>query len=524
MSDPARPCGPSLYQSVRYLIGLDVAQWARRNRVEPPWFILTRIGAVALAPAVASAGVLVFGAGYAFGATLWSLSVERTRGLGLLLAIGVISALVGIGSSGLRSSVSNVLLSSNASHLVAVSLHPLSLLVHRGMGPIVRKSATRFLILTLLVLGCVFDVRPLPWLILLLPAVLAVVEAVAGIAVLMNKLVSSTRRGVLSHVWLEVVMVPLLLGLGFMGARWIEGMIRSANLSEEFVVTALAAADATLTSAAPVLLVAGIVLGAAGVSLILWRFARITAYPYAIPGSLRVQYRRLATKERHVTPRSLLSARLAAILWDDSRSAVVSRLQSRLGLRLGALCIGALLGFDLTGRTALSGWERLGLCGAVVTFTLMLGVSYASAQGFSVWLETLRWLVDLGMSRSRAVLHFMSGTLLVVLLPVLPLVCVGAWLTVDFPFAIGFGAGCYVVAVGALAADLLDAARTTYSDGTTEAGVVGDIVSGGVTAGVMSLLALPSVAAALILVALAILGTVMLGDLMRRRLMGVRPR
>ena len=124
-----------------------------------------------------------------------------------------------------------------------------------------RKSATRFLIYTLLVLGCVFDVRPLPWLILLLPAALAAVEAAAGMAVLMNKLVSSTRRGVLSHVWLEVVMVPLLLGLGFMGARWIEGMIRSANLSEEFVVTALAAADATLTSAAPVLLVAGIVLG-----------------------------------------------------------------------------------------------------------------------------------------------------------------------------------------------------------------------------------------------------------------------
>ena len=135
MSDPARPCGPSLYQSVRYLIGPDVAQWARRNRIEPPWFILTRIGAVALAPAVVSAGVLVFGAGYAFGATLWSLSVERTRGLGLLLAIGVISALVGIGSSGLRSSVSNVLLSSNASHLIAIGLHPLSLLVHRGMGP-----------------------------------------------------------------------------------------------------------------------------------------------------------------------------------------------------------------------------------------------------------------------------------------------------------------------------------------------------------------------------------------------------
>lgn len=57
------------------------------------------------------------------------------------------------------------------------------------MGPIVRKSATRFLILTLLVFGCVFDVRPLPWLILLLPVVLAVVEAVAGIAVLMNKFV-----------------------------------------------------------------------------------------------------------------------------------------------------------------------------------------------------------------------------------------------------------------------------------------------------------------------------------------------
>ena len=52
-----------------------------------------------------------------------------------------------------------------------------------------RKSATRFLIFTLLVFGCVFDVRPLPWLILLLPAVLAVVEAVAGIAVLMNKFV-----------------------------------------------------------------------------------------------------------------------------------------------------------------------------------------------------------------------------------------------------------------------------------------------------------------------------------------------
>ena len=100
MSDLARPCGSSLCQSVRYLIGLDVAQWARRNRIEPPWFILTRIGAVALAPAVVFAGVLVFGAGYAFGATLWSLSVERTRGLGLLLAIGVISALVGIGSSG----------------------------------------------------------------------------------------------------------------------------------------------------------------------------------------------------------------------------------------------------------------------------------------------------------------------------------------------------------------------------------------------------------------------------------------
>ena len=132
MSDPARPCGPSLCQSVRYLIGLDVAQWARRNRIEPPWFILTRIGAVALAPAVVFAGVLVFGAGYAFGATLWSLSVERTRGLGLPLAIGVISALVGIGSSGLRSSVSNVLLSSNASHLIAIGLHPLSLLVHRA--------------------------------------------------------------------------------------------------------------------------------------------------------------------------------------------------------------------------------------------------------------------------------------------------------------------------------------------------------------------------------------------------------
>ena len=524
MSDPARPCGPSLCQSVRYLIGLDVAQWARRNRIEPPWFILTRIGAVALAPAVVFAGVLVFGAGYAFGATLWSLSVERTRGLGLLLAIGVISALVGIGSSGLRSSVSNVLLSSNASHLVAVSLHPLSLLVHRGMGPIVRKSATRFLILTLLVFGCVFDVRPLPWLILLLPAVLAVVEAVAGIAVLMNKLVSSTRRGVLSHVWLEVVMVPLLLGLGFMGARWIEGMIRPANLSEEFVVTVLAAADAALTSAAPVLVAAGIVLGVAGVGLILWRLAGITAYPYAIPGSLRIQYRRLETKGRRFTPRGLLSARLAAILWDDSRSAVVSRLQSRLGLRLGVLCMGALLGFDLTERMDLSGWERFSLCGAVVTFTLTLGVSYTSAQGFSVWLETLRWLVDLGMSCSRAVLHFMSGTLLVVLLPVLPLVCVGAWLAADFPFAIGFGAGCYVVAVGALAADLLDAARTTYSDGTTEAGVVGGVVSGGVTAGVMFLLALPSVAAALILVVLAILGTVMLGDLMRRRLMGVRPR
>ena len=524
MSDPARPCGPSLCQSVRYLIGLDVAQWARRNRIEPPWFILTRIGAVALAPAVVFAGVLVFGAGYAFGATLWSLSVERTRGLGLLLAIGVISALVGIGSSDLRSSVSNVLLSSNASHLVAVSLHPLSLLVHRGMGPIVRKSATRFLILTLLVFGCVFDVRPLPWLILLLPAVLAVVEAAAGIAVLMNKLVSSTRRGVLSHVWLEVVMVPLLLGLGFMGARWIEGMIRPANLSEEFVVTVLAAADAALTSAAPVLVAAGIVLGVAGVGLILWRLAGITAYPYAIPGSLRIQYRRLETKGRRFTPRGLLSARLAAILWDDSRSAVVSRLQSRLGLRLGVLCMGALLGFDLTERMDLSGWERFSLCGAVVTFTLTLGVSYTSAQGFSVWLETLRWLVDLGMSCSRAVLHFMSGTLLVVLLPVLPLVCVGAWLAADFPFAIGFGAGCYVVAVGALAADLLDAARTTYSDGTTEAGVVGGVVSGGVTAGVMFLLALPSVAAALILVVLAILGTVMLGDLMRRRLMGVRPR
>ena len=524
MSDPARPCGPSLCQSVRYLIGLDVAQWARRNRIEPPWFILTRIGAVALAPAVVFAGVLVFGAGYAFGATLWSLSVERTRGLGLLLAIGVISALVGIGSSGLRSSVSNVLLSSNASHLVAVSLHPLSLLVHRGMGPIVRKSATRFLILTLLVFGCVFDVRPLPWLILLLPAVLAVVEAAAGIAVLMNKLVSSTRRGVLSHVWLEVVMVPLLLGLGFMGARWIEGMIRPANLSEEFVVTVLAAADAALTSAAPVLVAAGIVLGVAGVGLILWRLAGITAYPYAIPGSLRIQYRRLETKGRRFTPRGLLSARLAAILWDDSRSAVVSRLQSRLGLRLGVLCMGALLGFDLTERMDLSGWERFSLCGAVVTFTLTLGVSYTSAQGFSVWLETLRWLVDLGMSCSRAVLHFMSGTLLVVLLPVLPLVCVGAWLAADFPFAIGFGAGCYIVAAGALAADLLDAARTTYSDGTTEAGVVGGVVSGGVTAGVMFLLALPSVAAALILVVLAILGTVMLGDLMRRRLMGVRPR
>lgn len=524
MSDPARPCGPSLCQSVRYLIGLDVAQWARRNRIEPPWFILTRIGAVALAPAVVFAGVLVFGAGYAFGATLWSLSVERTRGLGLLLAIGVISALVGIGSSDLRSSVSNVLLSSNASHLVAVSLHPLSLLVHRGMGPIVRKSATRFLILTLLVFGCVFDVRPLPWLILLLPAVLAVVEAAAGIAVLMNKLVSSTRRGVLSHVWLEVVMVPLLLGLGFMGARWIEGMIRPANLSEEFVVTVLAAADAALTSAAPVLVAAGIVLGAAGVGLILWRLAGITAYPYAIPGSLRIQYRRLETKGRRFTPRGLLSARLAAILWDDSRSAVVSRLQSRLGLRLGVLCMGALLGFDLTERMDLSGWERFSLCGAVVTFTLTLGVSYTSAQGFSVWLETLRWMVDLGMSCSRAVLHFMSGTLLVVLLPVLPLVCVGAWLAADFPFAIGFGAGCYIVAAGALAADLLDAARTTYSDGTTEAGVVGGVVSGGVTAGVMFLLALPSVAAALILVVLAILGTVMLGDLMRRRLMGVRPR
>ena len=56
-------------------------------------------------------------------------------------------------------------------------------------GPIVRKSATRFLIFTLLVLGCVFDVRPLPWLILLLPAALAAVEAAAGMAVLMNKFV-----------------------------------------------------------------------------------------------------------------------------------------------------------------------------------------------------------------------------------------------------------------------------------------------------------------------------------------------
>lgn len=524
MSDPARSCGPSLRQSVHYLIGLDVAQWACRNRIEPPWFILTRIGAVALAPAVVSAGVLIFGAGYAFGATLWSLSIERTRGLGLLLAIGVIGALAGIGSSGLRSNVSNVLLSSNASHLVAIGLHPLSLLVHRGMGPIVRKSATRFLVLTLLAFGCVFDVRPLPWLTLLLPAVLAVVEAVAGIAVLMNKLASSAKRSVLSHVWLEVAVVPLLLGLGFMSARWFEGMIRSTNLSEEFVVTVLAAADATLASAAPVLVAAGIVLGAAGVGLILWRLAGITAYPYAVPGSLRIQYRRLETKGRRFTPRGLLSARLAAILWDDSRSAVVSRLQGRLGLRLGTLCMGVLLGLDLTGRTALSGWERFALCGAVVTFTLTLGVSYTSAQGFSVWLETLRWLVDLGMSCSRAVSRFMGGTLLVMLLPVLPMVCAGAWLAADFPFAIGFGAGCYIVAAGALAADLLDAARTTHSDGTTEAGVVGGVVSGGVTAGVMFLLALPSVAAALILVALAILGTVMLGCLMRRRLVRVRPR
>ena len=52
-----------------------------------------------------------------------------------------------------------------------------------------RKSATRFLIFTLLALDWVFDVRPLPWLILLPPAVLAVVEAAAGIAVLMNKFV-----------------------------------------------------------------------------------------------------------------------------------------------------------------------------------------------------------------------------------------------------------------------------------------------------------------------------------------------
>lgn len=163
--------------------------------------------------------------------------------------------------------------------------------------------------------------------------------------------------------------------------------------------------------------------------------------------------------------------------------------------------MGVLLGLDLTGRTALSGWERFALCGAVVTFTLTLGVSYTSAQGFSVWLETLRWLVDLGMSCSRAVSCFMGGTLLVMLLPVLPMVCAGA-----------------------LAADLLDAARTTHSDGTTEAGVVGGVVSGGVTAGVMFLLALPSAPAALILVALAILGTVMLGCLMRRRLVRVRPR
>ena len=52
-----------------------------------------------------------------------------------------------------------------------------------------RKSATRFLIFTLLVLGCVFDVRPLPWLILLLLAALAAVGAAAGMAVLMNKFV-----------------------------------------------------------------------------------------------------------------------------------------------------------------------------------------------------------------------------------------------------------------------------------------------------------------------------------------------
>ena len=524
MSDPARPCGPSLYQSVRYLIGLDVAQWARRNRIEPPWFILTRIGAVALAPAVASAGVLIFGAGYAFGATLWSLSVERTRGLGLLLAISVISALAGIGSSGLGSSVSNVLLSSDASHLVAVGLHPLSLLVHRGMGPIVRKSVTRFLVLTLLALGCVFDVRPLPWPVLALPAVLAVVEAAAGTAVLTGRLVSPARRAALGHVWLEVVAALLLLGLGLMGARWLQGMIRSASLSEEFVVTVLASADAALTSAAPVLAAAGIALGAVGVGLVLWRLAGITACPYAIPGSLRVRYRRLGTEGRRLTPRGLLSARLAAMLWDGSRAAVASRLQSRLGLRLGALCMGALLGLDVAGRVALSGWERFALCGAVVTLTLTLGVSYTSAQGFSVWLETLRWLVDLGMPRLRAVSRFMGGTLLAMLLPVLPMVCAGAWLAADLPFAIGFGAGCYVVAAGALAADLLDVAHTTHSDGTTEAGVLGGVASGVVTAGVMSLLALPSVAAALILVALAILGTVMLGDLMRRRLMGVRPR
>ena len=118
----------------------------------------------------------------------------------------------------------------------------------------------------------------------------------------------------------------------------------------------------------------------------------------------------------------------------------------------------------------------------------------------------------------------MGGTLLAMLLPVLPMVCAGAWLAADLPFAIGFGAGCYVVAAGALAADLLDVAHTTHSDGTTEAGVLGGVASGVVTAGVMSLLALPGVAAAPILVALAVVGTVTLGGLMRRRLMGVRPR
>lgn len=518
------PIDSNLIRSIGYLLGLDLAHWARRNRVTPPWWVLSWLGVIVAFPLVVGVGALLIGAGYLMGGLVQSLSAHTANGLGLITATAAITALGGIFTASRRSRITRITLPADGPHLAAIGLHPWALLFQRGLVAVIGRAIVRIVVAVLVLLGCAIASHRSPVHAVLLLVSLGVAEVGVGLSILLGRLCARGSISLRFRTIMEIALNLIILVASFFTADWLLETARLNTLSEDATTTVVLTIDMFMEKQQVPLLLLCVFVGLAATAIVVWNLATMTRQPYTFPGSMRLCPAKATSRTRSFKPRSVRGALIGVSLRDRSRSASLWRLQSLFALRGGTALVGAVLGLDIVGKSLLNHWGRTGLAGGVVTIALILAISQISAQSSTVWQAPLRWWVDMGLPRRAAVLDYVGATLLLVFTPILPLLVAVVGLVGDFFLAVALVTGCISVIAGVLLADLIDDAGTIHADGTTEPGLLGGVISGAIMVLITGLLVVSGFVSAVLISVIASIIVTFAAVLMARRLMARRPR